>query len=120
MNRQTGRLRDRTDEGRRAAFAVGAGDMDHRRQAAFRIAELFEQCCEPSKAQIDQNRIAGLQAVENRIGRAHQSAAVGSLTDSGSAGGSISSGSGARRSNPRIRAIVADSLPRGTTMSTIP
>ncbi len=38
-----GRLADRAQEGAGAALAVGAGDMDHRRQAPLGMAELGEQ-----------------------------------------------------------------------------
>ena len=50
MNMHTvpGGLQDRAQDGNDRALAVGPGDMDDGRQAAFRMAELGQQGAPPS------------------------------------------------------------------------
>ena len=50
-----------SDEGAGAAFAVGARDVNYRRQAMFGMAEAGEQNAEAVKAEVDQ---PGMQALE--------------------------------------------------------
>ena len=56
-----GRLQHRLEEGRRRALAVGAGDVDDGRQAAFGIAELGEQRLDAAEREVDQPRMQRLQ-----------------------------------------------------------
>ena len=63
VNGQTRRLQDRAHEGDGRALAVGAGDMDHRRQRPLRIAERIEHAPHPIERKIDQ---LGMQRREPR------------------------------------------------------
>ena len=47
------RLEDRAHEGDQRPFAVGARDMDHRRQPVLRPAELVQQIHGPAEGQVD-------------------------------------------------------------------
>ena len=47
MNRQARRLRDCTHEGNDRPFAVGPRDMNHRRQAPFRVSKRLQQTLGP-------------------------------------------------------------------------
>ena len=53
MNALTAGLEDRAHESDGGALAVGAGDMDHRRQSAFGMAERGEQAPHPVEREID-------------------------------------------------------------------
>ncbi len=48
-----GRLEDRPHERDRRAFAVGAGDMDHRRQPPFRMIERGQKALDAAERQVD-------------------------------------------------------------------
>ena len=49
-------------EGACAAFAVGARNMDHRRQALLRMIQLCQQILQPLEAEIDQPRMQSVEA----------------------------------------------------------
>ncbi len=56
------RLRHCADEGAGAALAVGAGDVDHRRQALFRMSQAGQQVAQAVQAEVDQPRMQSLEA----------------------------------------------------------
>ncbi len=64
-------FRDGAQKGAGAALAIGAGDMDDRRQAAFRVAERREAMLQPAEAEVDQLRVQGMQAFDHRLGTGH-------------------------------------------------
>ena len=55
------------------AFAVGARDVEDRRQAAFGMAEPFQQRAHPVEREVDRLRVKAHQPFEDRVagGRAH-------------------------------------------------
>ena len=55
------RFEHRAHEGDHRTFAVGAGDMDHRRQLALGVAELRQDARHPVKREIDQPGMQRLQ-----------------------------------------------------------
>src|SRR5690606_37067021 len=59
----------RAREGGGGAFAVGAGDVDHRRQAVLRIAEPFEQARDPVQRQVEALRVERHEALDFTVGR---------------------------------------------------
>ena len=63
MHGEPRRLEDRAHERDGRALAVGAGDMDHRRQPPLRIAERGQNAPHPLKRQID---ALGMQLREPR------------------------------------------------------
>ncbi len=69
MNAQAGRFQDRAQIGDRGAFAVGAGDMNDRRQSPFGMIELREQPMHPLQAEIDAARMQSRQPRDQRIER---------------------------------------------------
>ena len=66
-----GGLQHRLQEGRERALAVGAGDVDHRRQAVLRVAELGEQRLDAAERQVDQPRMQRLELGQQLVARAH-------------------------------------------------
>ena len=52
------------DKGDQRALAVGAGDMNHRRQAPLGMAKGCEQPLDAAKRQIDRLRVQRLEALE--------------------------------------------------------
>jgi len=54
VHAQAGRLGDGAQDGDRRSLAVGAGDMNHRRQPALGIAERRAQAVHPPQRQVDQ------------------------------------------------------------------
>jgi hypothetical protein len=64
MDLEPRRLQRRAQEGTGRALAVGAGDMQHRREGAMRIAELSEQIGNPLKPQYVAPRRQARQPVE--------------------------------------------------------
>jgi hypothetical protein len=60
MRAQAGRFGDGAQKGAGGAFAIGAGDMNHRRQRAFGMAQPLEADRDPR--QIDRQAVAELQA----------------------------------------------------------
>ena len=63
------RLGDGAGEGEERALAVGAGDMQHRRQLLFGLAERGEQPLDAPKRQVDRLRVQLLQPLEQRVAR---------------------------------------------------
>ena len=61
MHAQAGGLGHRPDERAGAAFAVGAGDVDDRRQALLGMVQAAQQGVQPVEAEVDQ---PGMQALE--------------------------------------------------------
>jgi hypothetical protein len=55
-------LGHRTQEGAGAALAVGPGDMDHRRQAAFRVIEPIQQGAQTVQAEVNEPGMQPLEA----------------------------------------------------------
>ena len=91
------------------ALAVGAGDMDDRREPVLRVAQRGEQALDAAERQVDLFRVQAAEPGQHKLGGGRLAA------HAGAAGAAIGS-----RSNFRMRAKVAVSSPRGTTMSTMP
>ena len=51
----------------RAALAVGAGDMDHRRQAALGMAQRCQQPLDPAEREVDDLGVQRVQAGEDQV-----------------------------------------------------
>jgi hypothetical protein len=64
MDAQTRGLGDGAQERAATALAVGAGDVDHRRQMEMRITQIGEQPDQAVEAQVDQSGVEFLQPVE--------------------------------------------------------
>ena len=77
MHLEPRRLGDRAQVGAGAALAVGAGDVDHRRQVLLGMAELAEQELQPMQAEVDQHRVGALQPLQ------HDAAAAAELGGQG-------------------------------------
>jgi hypothetical protein len=94
------------------ALAVGAGDVNRRRQLVLRIAERGQQAFDAGQRQVDLFRVQLRQARQHPITAYHglYSAALGVA----GTGNAISPCIG-WRSNDRMRARVACNSPRGTT-----
>ena len=69
-----GGLQHGLEEGRHRALAVGAGDVDDRRQALLGMAELGQQRLDAAERQVDQPRVQRLQLGQNVIARGHRGA----------------------------------------------
>src|SRR5690606_7283845 len=67
VDAQARRFRDRPDQGDGRALAVGARDMDHRRQPVLRIAERGAQGPHPVQRQVDALGMPGAQAFRDRV-----------------------------------------------------
>ncbi|MNC74597.1 hypothetical protein D3C75_1259790 [compost metagenome] len=67
MDAQTRRLGDGPDQGDGRALAVGAGDMDHRRQLVLRIAQRRTKGPHPLQRQVDALRMAGQKTLRDRV-----------------------------------------------------
>ena len=63
------RLGDGAGEGEERAFAVGAGDMQHRRQLLLGMTERGEQALDPPERQVDRLRMELFQPLQQRIAR---------------------------------------------------
>ena len=63
VDAQARRFQDRAQIGDRRTLAIGAGDMDHRRQFAFGMIEPLQQPLHPLEAEID---AAGMQRGQPR------------------------------------------------------
>ena len=55
------------------ALAVGAGDVDHRRQAALGMAEVGHQRFDPVERQVDLARMQAEQPLQDGVGTFHES-----------------------------------------------
>ncbi len=71
VDAEAGRLEDRPHEGDGRALAIGAGDMDHRRQALLRIAEALEQAQYAAEREVDQLGMQRQEARQQQVGCAH-------------------------------------------------
>ena len=71
VNADAGGLQDGPHEGDGRALAVGAGDMDDRRQALLRIAERGEQALDALQRQVDPLGMQLEQARQQRVTRRH-------------------------------------------------
>src|SRR6202451_1701375 len=118
MHALAGRFEDRAHEGNGRAFAVGAGDMDQRRQFLFRMIERGKQALDAIERRVDalgmqrqQSRQDGIDC--RRAGtRAH--AGAGRLArDCGTLAGALVN-------SRHSFAMVAFLSRRSTTMSTMP
>ena len=67
MHAQTGGLGHGSDEGAGAALAVGAGDVDDRRQAPLGMIQPGKQGTKPVEAEIDQPGMQPLEAGERSV-----------------------------------------------------
>src|ERR1700677_407020 len=67
MHAEPRRLRHGAKDGAGAALAVGAGNVDDRRQPAFRMAELAKQCLQPFQAKIDQPWVQLMQPRDDAV-----------------------------------------------------
>ncbi len=65
------RLQDRAHEGDGGALAVGAGDMDHRRQLALGMTERIENAPHPIERKIDQLGMQGREPRDDGIDGGH-------------------------------------------------
>jgi hypothetical protein len=66
-----GCLQHGAQEGERRALAVGAGDVDHRRQLFLGVAEACEQALDPAEGEIDEFGMQPGEAVEDRVTSRH-------------------------------------------------
>ena len=71
MDAEAGRFEDRPHEGDGRTLAVGAGDMDHRRQLLLRIAQPLEQAQDAPERQVDQLGMQREEARQQEVGCAH-------------------------------------------------
>ena len=113
MDAIAGRLEEGAQKGKGRALAVGAGDMDDRRQMLVRTAECREQPLYPLERQIDEPDMERLQPLENDIAGQRPNSMPAAPKDGGT-------GAPCRVRRSRSRASVALSSRRGTTMSTMP
>ena len=67
MDAQTRRLQDCPQEGDGRAFAIGAGDMDHWRQAALGVAERVKDAPHAIEREIDQPWVQPQEARDDGI-----------------------------------------------------
>src|SRR5271166_2287637 len=104
MHAKAGRLGHGSDERAGATLAVGARDMDHRRQARVRMSQAGEQAAQTTEAEVDQPRMQSLEAGGDLVDRVRHAAAWVSFT----------------QSRPMMRARVAFRSGRFTTMSMMP
>src|ERR1700736_6190893 len=137
VDAQTSRLKDRPQIRNRRPLAIGAGDVNDRRQSALGMVEPFQQPMHPRKIEVDalgmQRRQPRDQFIERRRssgrGRVHAWGAAG--TTSGldtiwagivtcGAGFEMASSAGDFVSNRQSRANVGRRSWRCTTMSTMP
>ncbi len=99
------------------ALAVGAGDMDHRRQLFVRVAERGEQALDPSEREVDLLRVELHQPRQDPVGRPPAVRAIGHSLRAVRAQSQARCPPGAARAAAtRMRASVARSSARGTTM----
>ena len=63
------RLGDGAGEGEERAFAVGAGDMQHRRQLLLRMTERGKQPLDAPERQVDRLRMQLFQPLQQRVAR---------------------------------------------------
>ena len=87
-----GRLQHRAHEGDGGALAVGAADVDHRRDAVLRPAELLQQGLDPLQREVDLLGMERGQALQDGVGRRgglqlHAAAASPRFLSSGSGEG---------------------------------
>ncbi len=118
-----GRFQDRAHEGDGRALAVGAGDMDHRRQTPLRMIERGEDALDTIERKVDplgmQRKEPGQHGVDRRgIGMpgAHAVASSGA----GRLARCCGAPAGALVNSRHSRAMVARNSWRCTTMSTMP
>ena len=105
MHAQARGLGHRADERAGAALAVGAGDVDDRRQALLGMVEFGQQRAQPVEAEVDQPGMQACEAGDDLFDRASVTRPPGSSLP---------------RSRPMIRASVAFISVRFTTMSMMP
>src|SRR5205807_562207 len=98
--------------------AVGAGDMDHRRQLFLRVTERGEQPFDAAQRQVDLLRVQLRQPRQHPV--AGQWSGHGAILPSygGAGSATLTSARCGSRNNERMRARVACSSARGTTWST--
>ena len=65
-------FQNRAHESDRGPLAVGAGDVDRRRQPTFGVPELREQPPNPFEREVDGLRVQGKEARDQGIGRVHR------------------------------------------------
>ena len=112
------RLEPRADHRDGRAFAVGAGDVDHRRQAAFGMAERGQKPFDPTERQVDDLRVQRHQAFEDAVARRVHGTGAGSIGPG--AGSSPWTGGGCLVRSRRIVASSIRSFPRSMTRSSMP
>src|SRR5581483_4176566 len=95
----------------RRTLAVGAGHVDHGRQAALGISEGRQQPLDAVEGEVDELRMELREPLQNAV--AAQEAASGRGSN-----GTTSAGGVGWQSMSRMRASVSCSSQRGTTMST--
>ena len=138
VDAQARRFQDRAQIGDRRTLAVGAGDVDDRRQFAFGMIEPLQQPMHPLEAEIDPLRMQRRQPRDQfaergvavwrqarsrvRRGRRHfrQPIRSGPASATGGAGFGAVSSAGDLVSSRHSRASVGRSSWRCTTMSTMP
>ena len=113
------RLEDGAHEGDGRTFAVGAGDMNHRRQLPLGMAERRQEPLDAIEREVDPLRMQRQQPRMNRADRA------GAGTRRGHAGAgrlirAFAAPAGALVNSRQRRAMVARKSRRCTTMSTMP
>ena len=69
-------FQDRAHEGDGRSLAVGAGHVDHRRQAPFRMPERGEEVGDALEREIDRARVQRQEAGDQRVGRIHAAAEI--------------------------------------------
>ena len=137
VDAQAGRFQDRAQIGDRRTLAIGAGDMNHRRQPAFGMIEPLQQPMHPLQTEIDPLRMQRGQPRDQfaerqrRVGRrrVHAWGAAGATSAAdtiwagmsiGGAGFDTASTAGDFVSNRHSRASVGRRSWRCTTMSIMP
>src|SRR5262249_46046046 len=121
-------LQHRAREGTGRTLAVGAGDMDDRRQPVLRIAKVGEKTLDAVENEIDPLRRKGRKPFEDRValggaeahGARAGSTAVRASTVRVCGGGSFAFGRERRISRCTRREITVRSSWRCTTMSIMP
>ena len=123
-----GRLKTRADHGQSAAFAVGSGNMHHRRQTGMRVVHGLEQPPNAVKGQVDYLGVQRHHPLEDDVGSCCGHGAVLAASFAVSTAGSAAGAAGAsgfgrspliaglRPSNIRTMVISSSRIsPRGVT-----
>jgi hypothetical protein len=122
VNAQSRRFENGAQERDGRALAVGAGDMDHRREPAMRVVERVQNTPDAIESEIDPPRMQREQPRDDRINRGHDNsyacAGTGKLAG-GSGGGTVGAGGALVKMRQSCESVGRNSC-RWTTRSTMP